>query len=161
MSETRSTRICRALFRRPSATMDVSSMSEDRDIRSVSADTTALGITIRDLSPPRIAAAVIAGPALAMRSRPSHFRHEIAVPALAWPDDSDEIVPHPNYTQAVLTRLWIDLGKMSYRFGGHFTFLAPCTPPRWRPWCRRSATIPSTSTAQRSVRREFDPAVVT
>jgi predicted dienelactone hydrolase len=82
----------------------------------------------------------------------------ITVPIQLWRGDSDEILPHPNYAQAVYDRLPV---KPEYRVvanAGHFAFLAPCTPAlaaRVPEICRDPQGFDRTA-----FHREFNAAVV-
>jgi len=76
---------------------------------------------------PRIAAAVIAAPAVAY-AFPAEGLAGVKAAIQLWRGDSDEILPHPNYAQTVYDRL---AAKPEYHVvpnAGHFAFLAPCTP---------------------------------
>ena len=76
---------------------------------------------------PRIAAAVIAAPAAGYAFLPKGLA-DVRVPIQLWRGDSDEIVPHPNYAQAVYDRLPTKPEYHVVPNAGHFAFLAPCTP---------------------------------
>jgi predicted dienelactone hydrolase len=76
---------------------------------------------------PRIAAAVIAAPAVGY-AFPTEGLSAVKVPMMLWRPDADEILPHPDYAQAVYDRLAV---KPEYRVvanAGHFVFLTPCPP---------------------------------
>jgi len=106
---------------------------------------------------PRIAAAVIAAPAVGYAFSLEGLSG-IKVPIQLWRGDSDEILPHPNYAQAVYDRL---RAKPAYHVvpnAGHFAFLAPCTPALASivpEICRDPAGFDRTT-----FHREFNPAVV-
>jgi predicted dienelactone hydrolase len=75
---------------------------------------------------PRIAAAVIAAPAVGYAFSAEGLAG-IKIPIQLWRGDSDEILPHPNYAQTVYDRL---PAKPEYHVvpnAGHFAFLAPCS----------------------------------
>jgi predicted dienelactone hydrolase len=76
---------------------------------------------------PRIAAAVIAAPAVAYAFSAERLS-SVAVPIQLWRGDSDEILPHPNYAQAIYDRLPVKPEYYVVPNAGHFAFLAPCTP---------------------------------
>jgi predicted dienelactone hydrolase len=76
---------------------------------------------------PRIAAAVIAAPAIGYTFKPKGLA-DVRAPIQLWRGDSDEILPHPYHAQNVYDALPT---KPDYRVvpnAGHFAFLAPCTP---------------------------------
>ena len=76
---------------------------------------------------PRIAAVVIAAPAIGYSFTPDGLAG-IEVPIQLWRGGSDEILPHPRHAQNVYDGLPT---KPDYRVvpnAGHFAFLAPCTP---------------------------------
>jgi predicted dienelactone hydrolase len=76
---------------------------------------------------PRIAAAVIAAPAVGYSFTPEGLA-DIKAPIQLWRGDSDEILPHPRHAQNVYEGL---PAKPEYHVvpnAGHFAFLAPCTP---------------------------------
>jgi predicted dienelactone hydrolase len=76
---------------------------------------------------PRIAAAVIAAPAIGYTFTPKGLAN-VRAPIQLWRGDSDEILPHPYHAQNVYDALPT---KPDYRVvpnAGHFAFLAPCTP---------------------------------
>ncbi len=76
---------------------------------------------------PRIVAAVIASPAVAYAFS-AEALSPVKVPIQLWRGDSDEILPHPNYAQAVYDRLAVKPEYHVVPNAGHFAFLAPCTP---------------------------------
>jgi predicted dienelactone hydrolase len=94
---------------------------------SVSANTTGQSTTVLDwVQDPRIAAAVIASPALGYAFSAKSLS-AVTVPIQLWRGDSDEILPHPNYAQAVYDRLSVKPECHVVPNAGHFAFLAPCT----------------------------------
>jgi predicted dienelactone hydrolase len=97
-------------------------MIKERNI-SVSANTPAPD-WVHD---PRIAAAVIASPAVGYAFSAKSLS-AVTVPIQLWRGDSDEILPHPNYAQAVYDRLAVKPEYHVVPNAGHFAFLAPCTP---------------------------------
>jgi predicted dienelactone hydrolase len=107
---------------------------------------------------PRIVAAVIAAPAVGYAFSADGLA-AVTVPIQLWRGDSDEILPHPNFAQAVYDRLPV---KPEYRVvanAGHFAFLAPCTPAlaaRVPEICRDPAGFD-----RAAFHREFNAAVVT
>jgi predicted dienelactone hydrolase len=112
-------------------------------------------ITGRD---PRIVAAVIASPAVAYAFS-AEALSRVAVPIQLWRGDSDEILPHPNYAQAIYDRLPVKPEYHVIPNAGHFAFLAPCTPPL-------AAVAPEicrdpTGFDRATFHREFNSAVVT
>jgi predicted dienelactone hydrolase len=106
---------------------------------------------------PRITAAVIAAPAIGYAFSPEGLSG-IKVPIQLWRGDSDEILPHPNYAQAVYDRL---PAKPEYHVvpnAGHYAFLAPCTQALASlvpEICRDPAGFD-----RAAFHREFNPAVV-
>jgi predicted dienelactone hydrolase len=106
---------------------------------------------------PRIAAAVIAAPAIGYSFTPEALAG-IKVPIQLWRGDSDEILPHPRHAQHVYDGL---PAKPEYHVvpnAGHFAFLAPCTPllERFAPEiCRDPAGFD-----RAAFHRELNPAVV-
>ena len=107
---------------------------------------------------PRIAAAVIASPAVAY-SFSSEALSGVKLPIQLWRGDSDEILPHPNYAQTVYDRLPVKPEYHVVPNAGHFAFLAPCTPAAlsFAPdICRDPAGFD-----RAAFHREFNPAVVT
>ncbi len=106
---------------------------------------------------PRIAAAVIAAPAVGYAFSAEGLA-VVTVPIQLWRGDSDEILPHPNYAQAVYDRLPVKPEYHVVRNAGHFAFLAPCTPAL-------AATVPEichdpADFDRAAFHREFNPAVV-
>src|SRR5271169_1933611 len=106
---------------------------------------------------PRIAAAVIASPALGYAFSAEALA-AVTVPIQLWRGDSDEILPHPNYAQAVYDRLAVKPEYHVVRNAGHFAFLAPCTPSL-------AAMVPEIchdpeDFDRAAFHREFNPAVV-
>src|SRR3984885_485513 len=106
---------------------------------------------------PRIVAAVIAAPAVGYAFS-SEALAAVTVPIQLWRGDSDEILPHPNYAQAIYDRLSVKPEYHVVRNAGHFAFLAPCTPSL-------SAMVPEISPDpeafdRAAFHREFNPAVV-
>jgi len=75
----------------------------------------------------RIAAAVIASPAQGYMFSAAGLS-TVTVPIQLWRGDSDEILPQPNYAQAVYDRLPVKPEYHVVPNAGHFAFLAPCTP---------------------------------
>jgi len=106
---------------------------------------------------PRIAAAVIASPAVGYAFSAEALAG-VKIPIQLWRGDSDEILPHPNYAQAVYDRL---PAKPDYHVvpnAGHFAFLAPCS-------AALAAMVPDicrdpTGFDRAAFHREFNPAVV-
>jgi len=76
---------------------------------------------------PRIVAAVIAAPAVGY-AFPAEGLAAIKSPIQLWRGDADEILPHPNYAQAVYDRLAVKPEYHVVPNAGHFAFLAPCVP---------------------------------
>jgi predicted dienelactone hydrolase len=106
---------------------------------------------------PRIAAAVIAAPAVGYAFSAEALA-AVTVPIQLWRGDSDEILPHPNYAQAVYDRLPVKPEYHVVRNAGHFAFLAPCTPSL-------AAMVPEIchdpeDFDRAAFHREFNPAVV-
>jgi predicted dienelactone hydrolase len=107
---------------------------------------------------PRIAAAVIAAPAVGYAFSAEELS-AVTVPIQLWRGDSDEILPHPNYAQAVYDRLAMKPEYHVVPNAGHFAFLAPCTPPLAAiapDICRDPEGFD-----RAAFHREFNPAVVT
>jgi len=127
-------------------------MIKERNI-SVSANTPAPD-WVHD---PRIAAAVIASPAVGYAFSAKSLS-AVTVPIQLWRGDSDEILPHPNYAQAVYDRLAVKPEYHVVPNAGHFAFLAPCTPSlaaRVPEICHDPEHFDRTA-----FHREFNPAVV-
>jgi len=106
---------------------------------------------------PRIAAAVIAAPAVGYAFSAKSLA-AVTVPIQLWRGDSDEILPHPNYAQAVYDRLSVKPEYHVVPNAGHFAFLAPCTPALAAmvpEICRDPEHFDRTA-----FHREFNPAVV-
>jgi predicted dienelactone hydrolase len=106
---------------------------------------------------PRIAAAVIASPALGYTFSAKSLA-AVTVPIQLWRGDSDEILPHPNYAQAVYDRLELKPDYHVVPNAGHFAFLAPCSPSL-------AAMVPEIchdpeGFDRSAFHREFNPAVV-
>jgi predicted dienelactone hydrolase len=76
---------------------------------------------------PRIAAAVIAAPAIGFSFSPEGLAG-ITAPIQLWRGDSDEILPHPRHAQNVYDGLPTKPEYHVVPNAGHFAFLAPCTP---------------------------------
>jgi predicted dienelactone hydrolase len=75
---------------------------------------------------PRIAAAVIAAPAVGYAFTPKGLA-KIQTPIQLWRGDSDEILPHPRHAQNVYDGLPTKPEYHVVSNAGHFAFLAPCT----------------------------------
>jgi predicted dienelactone hydrolase len=74
----------------------------------------------------RIKAAVVAAPALSFTFTPTGLS-AVSVPVQFWRAEEDEILPHPNYAQAVYEAL---PRKPDYHVvpnAGHFAFVPPCS----------------------------------
>jgi predicted dienelactone hydrolase len=128
-------------------------MFKERNI-SVSANTTGTPDWVRD---PRIAAAVIASPALGYAFSTESLA-AVTVPIQLWRGDHDEILPHPNYAQTVYDRLSVKPEYHVVPNAGHFAFLAPCSPSL-------AAMVPEIcrdpeNFDRAAFHREFNPAVV-
>jgi predicted dienelactone hydrolase len=97
-----------------------------RMLKERSAEITALGAGgwVHDS---RIVVAVIASPAVGY-AFPAEGLAGITAPIQLWRGDSDEILPHPSYAQAVYDRLPVKPEYHVIPNAGHFAFLAPCTP---------------------------------
>jgi predicted dienelactone hydrolase len=76
---------------------------------------------------PRIAAAVIAAPAIGYTFTPEGLAN-IRAPVQLWRGDSDEILPHPRHAQNVYDGLPTKSEYHVVPNAGHFAFLALCTP---------------------------------
>jgi predicted dienelactone hydrolase len=76
---------------------------------------------------PRIAAAVIAAPAIGYTFTPEGLAG-IKAPIQLWRGDSDEMLPHPRHAQNVHDSLATKPEYHVVPHAGHFAFLAPCTP---------------------------------
>jgi predicted dienelactone hydrolase len=128
-------------------------MRKERDVK-ISASHSEASYWVHD---PRIAAAVIAAPAVGYAFSAEGLS-AIKIPIQLWRGDSDEILPHPNYAQAVYDRLG---AKPEYRVvpnAGHYAFLAPCTPTLASmvpEICKDPAGFD-----REAFHREFNPAVV-
>jgi predicted dienelactone hydrolase len=106
---------------------------------------------------PRIAAAVIAAPAIGFSFTPEGLAG-ITVPIQLWRGDSDEILPHPRHAQNVYDGLPQKPDYHVVTNAGHFAFLAPCTPALANivpEICRDPAGFD-----RAAFHREFNPAVV-
>jgi predicted dienelactone hydrolase len=106
---------------------------------------------------PRIVAAVIASPAVGYAFS-AEVLSAVTVPIQLWRGDSDEILPQPNYAQAVYDRLPVKPEYHVVPNAGHFAFLAPCTPAL-------AARVPEIchdpeGFDRAAFHREFNPAVV-
>jgi predicted dienelactone hydrolase len=132
-------------------------MIKERKI-DISANTTGQSAAAANwVHDPRIAAAVIAAPAVGYAFSAEALA-AVTVPIQLWRGDSDEILPHPNYAQAVYDRLPVKPEYHVVRNAGHFAFLAPCTPSL-------SAMVPEICRDpedfdRAAFHREFNPAVV-
>jgi len=107
---------------------------------------------------PRIVAAVIASPAVAYAFS-TEALSPVKVPIQLWRGDSDEILRHPNYAQAVYDRLAVKPEYHVVPSAGHFAFLAPCTPSLAAVAPEICRDPPGFDRA--AFHREFDQAVVT
>jgi predicted dienelactone hydrolase len=106
---------------------------------------------------PRIIAAVIASPAVGYAFSAESLAG-VKIPIQLWRGDKDEILPHPNYAQAVYGRLPVKPDYHVVSNAGHFAFLAPCSPAL-------AATVPEICRDpegfdRAGFHREFNPAVV-
>jgi predicted dienelactone hydrolase len=106
---------------------------------------------------PRIAAAVIAAPAVGYAFSAEGLAG-VKIPIQLWRGDSDEILPHPNYAQAVYDRLPTKPEYHVVPNAGHFAFLAPCN-------AALAAMVPDicrdpAGFDRAAFHREFNPAVV-
>ncbi len=106
---------------------------------------------------PRIVAAVIASPAVGYAFSAESLAG-VKIPIQLWRGDKDEILPHPNYAQAVYDRLPVKPDYHVVSNAGHFAFLAPCSPAL-------AATVPEICRDpegfdRAAFHREFNPAVV-
>jgi predicted dienelactone hydrolase len=132
-------------------------MIKERKI-DISANTTGRSAAAANwVHDPRIAAAVIAAPAVGYAFSAEALA-AVTVPIQLWRGDSDEILPHPNYAQAVYDRLPVKPEYHVVRNAGHFAFLAPCTPSL-------AAMVPEIchdpeDFDRAAFHREFNPAVV-
>jgi predicted dienelactone hydrolase len=128
-------------------------MIKDRNI-TLSGQSTETPDWVHD---PRIAAAVIASPALAYTFSAKSLS-AVTVPIQLWRGDSDEILPHPNYAQTVYDRLPVKPEYHVVPNAGHFAFLAPCSQSL-------AAMVPEIchdpeGFDRTAFHREFNPAVV-
>ena len=106
---------------------------------------------------PRIAAAVIAAPAISYSFTPEALAG-IRVPIQLWRPDSDEMFPHPRHAQHVYDGLPAKPEYHVVQNAGHFVFLAPCSPQLERvapEICRDPAGFD-----RAAFHRDFNPAVV-
>jgi predicted dienelactone hydrolase len=106
---------------------------------------------------PRIAAAVIAAPAVGYAFSAKSLS-AVTVPIQLWRGDKDEILPHPNYAQTVYDRLPVKPEYHVVPNAGHFAFLAPCS-------ASLAAMVPEIchdpeGFDRTAFHREFNPAVV-
>jgi predicted dienelactone hydrolase len=75
---------------------------------------------------PRIKAAVVAAPALAFTFVPDGLS-AISVPVQLWRPEDDEVLPHPNYAQAVYDAMPTKPDYHVVPNAGHFAFIPPCS----------------------------------
>jgi predicted dienelactone hydrolase len=75
---------------------------------------------------PRIKAASIAAPAVAYAFVPDGLRN-VSVPVQLWRADADQILPAPDYADAVRAALPTPPQFETVANAGHFDFLAPCS----------------------------------
>lgn len=75
----------------------------------------------------RIAAAVVAAPALGFTFAPDGLKN-VTVPVQLWRAEDDVILPHPRYAEAVRRALPTAPDYRVVHKAGHFDFLAPCGP---------------------------------
>ena len=73
----------------------------------------------------RIKAIVVAAPAVAYAFMPDGLRG-VTVPVQLWRADADQILPAPDYADAVRTALPAPPDFQTVANAGHFDFLAPC-----------------------------------
>jgi predicted dienelactone hydrolase len=128
-------------------------MIKDRNI-NLSSPSAGVSDWVHD---PRIAAAVIASPALGYAFSAKSLS-AVTVPIQLWRGDSDEILPQPNYAQTVYDRLAVKPEYHVVANAGHFAFLAPCSPSL-------AAMVPEIchdpeGFDRSAFHREFNPAVV-
>ncbi len=128
-------------------------MLKDRKI-NVSANITGQWNWVHDR---RIVAAVIASPALGYAFS-AEALSSVTVPIQLWRGDSDEILPHPNYAQAIYDRLPVKPEYHVVPNAGHFAFLAPCTPALAAVAPEICRDPPGFDRV--AFHREFDPAVM-
>jgi predicted dienelactone hydrolase len=115
---------------------------------------TAPAVLVHD---PRIAAAVIAAPAIGYGFTPEALAG-IKAPIQLWRGDSDEVLPHPRHAQHVYEGLPTKPEYHVVPNAGHFAFLAPCTAmaEKFAPEiCRDPEGFD-----RAAFHREFNPAVV-
>jgi predicted dienelactone hydrolase len=74
----------------------------------------------------RIKAAVVAAPALAFTFVPDGLS-AISVPVQLWRAGDDEILPNPNYAQAVYEAMPTKPDYHVVPNAGHFAFIPPCS----------------------------------
>jgi predicted dienelactone hydrolase len=74
----------------------------------------------------RIKAAVVAAPALSFTFTPTGLS-AVSVPVQLWRAEEDEILPHPNYAQAVYEALPTKPDYHVVPNAGHFAFVPPCS----------------------------------
>jgi predicted dienelactone hydrolase len=133
-------------------------MLKERKI-NLSANIAGQSITVPNwVHDPRIVVAAIASPAVGYAFSAEALSH-VLVPIQLWRGDSDEILPHPNYAQAIYDRLPVKPEYHVVPNAGHFAFLAPCTPSLAAvapEICRDPAGFDRVA-----FHREFNPAVVT
>ena len=75
---------------------------------------------------PRIKAAVVAAPALGFAFSQEGLKN-IKVPVQLWRADSDVLLPHPRYAEAVKLALPQAPDYLVIANAGHYDFLAPCS----------------------------------
>ncbi len=106
---------------------------------------------------PRIAAAVVAAPAIGYSFSPQGLA-DVKVPVQLWRGDSDEVLPHPRHAQNVYDGLAVKPDYHIVPNAGHFAFLAPCS-------ASLAAMVPEIchdpeGFDRTAFHREFNPAVV-
>ena len=84
-----------------------------------------LASTTARAADPRIKAAVVAAPALGFTFSPDGLKN-VKVPVQLWRADSDVILPHPRYAEAVQLALPEAPDYRVVPNAGHFDFLVPC-----------------------------------
>jgi predicted dienelactone hydrolase len=78
------------------------------------------------MADPRIKAAVVAAPALGFTFSPDGLRN-VKVPVQLWRAQSDVVLPHPRYAEAVRLALPDAPDYRVVSNAGHFDFLSPCS----------------------------------
>ena len=86
----------------------------------------AAAVSARDLGDKRIRSAVVAAPALGFTFTEEGLR-DVRIPVQLWRAESDTVLPHPWYAEAVWNGLPVKPEYHVVPKAEHYEFLAPCT----------------------------------